>query len=142
MSTDLHDFEEFMRRRADAASAYVRGDAEPLDQIVARTSDATFFGPRGDYEHGAEAVATRYTRDAQAFAPGGDSSFEILDIGASGGIAYWVGFQRATAYMQGHSDPVLFNLRVTEIFRREGGEWKMVHRHADVLATSTEASKR
>ena len=122
MTTDLQDFQQFMRRRAEAASAYVRGDAAPLGQIVAHTSDATFFGPRGDYEHGAEAVATRYARDAQSFAPGGDSSFEILDMGASNGIAYWVGFQRATAYMQRQSDPVPFNLRVTEVFRREDGE--------------------
>ena len=137
MTEDLRDFEQFMRQRADAAGAYVRGDAGLLDQMVARISAATFFGPRGDYEHGADAVATRYTRDALAFAPGGDSRFEILDIGAGNGIAYWVGFQRATAYMQGQSEPVPFNLRVTEIFRREGGEWKMVHRHADALATST-----
>jgi ketosteroid isomerase-like protein len=53
---------------------------------------------------------------------------------ASDGIGYWVGFQIATAHMYGNPDPVLFNLRVTELFRREGDSWKLIHRHADPLA--------
>jgi ketosteroid isomerase-like protein len=135
MANDLHDFEQFMQRRAEAASAYVRGDAVPLDRIVAREGTATFFAPRGGAVQGVDEVSSRYQNDAVSFAPGGESHFEILQIGASGGLAYWVGFQRATAYMQGHREAMPFNLRVTEVFRREGDDWKLVHRHADPLAS-------
>src|SRR3954468_2617181 len=82
---------------------------------------------------GARDEFSRYERDAEAFEPGGDTSFEILHMGASDGLAYWVGFQRATAHLRGRTEPVPFNLRVTEVFRREGGEWKLIHRHADTL---------
>ncbi len=134
MNDDLHDFEQFMKRREDAARAYVRGDAAPLGRIVARVSAATFFGPQGSYEQGPDHVYSIYERDAAHFTSG-ETSFEILHMAASDGIAYWVGFQRAMVRLDGSAEAILFNLRVTEVFRREGDGWKMVHRHADSLAS-------
>jgi ketosteroid isomerase-like protein len=40
--------------------------------------------------------------------------------------------------MRGHTEAVAFNLRVTEVFRRDGDEWKLVHRHADSLLPESE----
>jgi len=142
MDNDLHDFEQFMKRREEVARAYVRGDAAPLGQIVTRVSPATFFGPQGGYREGAKEVSSTYEHDAGSFEPGGDSRFQILQMGASDGVAYWVGFQRATARMHGKTEAIPFNLRVTEIFRREDGEWKMVHRHADSLMSKPEEGKK
>lgn len=141
MDNDLHDFEQFMKQREEAARAYVRGDAAPLGRVVTHVSPATFFGPQGNYREGAEEVTSTYEHDAAIFEPGGDSHFEILQMGASDGVAYWVGFQRATTRMRGKTEAVPFNLRVTEVFRREDGEWKMIHRHADPLKSDSGESK-
>jgi ketosteroid isomerase-like protein len=135
MDNDLKDFEQFMKEREDAARAYVSGDAAPLRSISTRVSPATFFGPQGGYRQGADDVFSKYEHDAAIFEPGGDSNFEILQTAASDGIAYWVGFQRADARMSGSTEAIPMNLRVTEVFRREGDEWKLIHRHADTLAT-------
>lgn len=142
MNNNLHDFEQFMKRREDAARAYVGGNAVPLGRLVAHVSPATFFGPQGGYCQGADDVWTTYERGAAQFESDGDSSFEILQMVASDSIAYWVGFQRAKARMRGSTEAIPMHLRVTEVFRREGGEWQLVHRHADTLASESEENKK
>ena len=44
-------------------------------------------------------------------------------------MAYTVGYEHTQASMNG--EPRGYTLRVTQIYRREGGGWKVVHRHAD-----------
>jgi ketosteroid isomerase-like protein len=141
MDEELHDFEQFMKRRLNAAQSYVEGDAAPLGRLCARVSPATFFGPQGGYRQGTDEVLSTYQEDARAFEPGGDTSFEVLVMAARDGMAYWVGFQQATARMHGHVKPIPMKLRVTEFFRREGDEWKLVHRHADSLSSERNEKK-
>lgn len=141
MNKDLEDFKEFMKRREAAAKAYVSGNAEPLGELSARSLPATFFSPKGDFREGAAEVSKTYQTDVNAFETGSETDFEILQMAAAGEIAYWVGFQRAAARLKGRSEPVQFNLRITEIFRREDGEWKLVHRHADPLKAESKEQK-
>ncbi|MCW5659112.1 MAG: DUF4440 domain-containing protein [Burkholderiaceae bacterium] len=134
INTPVDDFDDFMEQRATAASAYVSGDASPLTRLLAVVSPASFFPPRGGVVQGATEVGARYVADALNFRSLGSSRFEVLQVGASGDLAYWVGLQRATAQVGDMTQPAPMDLRVTEIFRRESGEWKLVHRHADAHA--------
>lgn len=129
MNEELLDFEDFMLRRAEAASAYVEGEAGPVAALAAETDPASFFHPGGAVVSGAAAVRRRYLDDAGSFAPGGETRFEILHLHASGGLAYWTGYQHARAILGGKTIPM--RLRITEIFRREAEGWKLIHRHAD-----------
>ena len=132
MEHDLQDFAEFMNLRATVAQAYVNGDAEPLGRISSRDGPATFFGPDGDYELGAAQVLMRYKKDARNFVSG-DTTFEILQAGASAELAYWSGLQRASVRLKGKDEVIAMSLRVTEVFRRDEQGWKLIHRHADFL---------
>jgi ketosteroid isomerase-like protein len=131
MHTPVDDFDDFMEQRAAAASAYVGGDASPLTRVLAAATPATFFPPRGGVVQGAAEVGARYVADAQQFHSQGMSRLEVLQVGASGEIAFWVGLQHATVQVGDMTQPAPMDLRVTEIFRRENGQWKLVHRHAD-----------
>ena len=51
-------------------------------------------------------------------------------MGASGDLAYTVAYEHTTAALHG-GEPTPYVLRVTTVFRREDGTWKVVHRHAD-----------
>ncbi len=134
MSSNLQDFETFLRLREHAATAFVKGDPAPLERLVTADSPATFFGPGGGYIQGADDVSSIYQRDATRF-EGGHTDFEIFHMAASDGLAYWVGVQRANARLVGNAKAVPFYLRVTEVFRREAQEWKLIHRHADAMAS-------
>ncbi len=55
----------------------------------------------------------------------------------SGDLAYTVGFEHSLASMDG--GPVQPNtLRVTHVYRRENGDWKIVHRHGDSMPTNNQ----
>lgn len=133
MSDDHDDFERFLKERHRAGEAYVSGDFAPLGALVAKGLPATFFGPDGGRVQGAAPVSERYERDAGSFRAGSTSTFEVLQHGASGDVGFQVALQRASAHLAGRAEPVPMVLRVTEIFRREGGQWKLVHRHADAF---------
>jgi ketosteroid isomerase-like protein len=138
MSQGEPDFAAFMLQRGQVAQAYVNGDAQPLSAISAHESPVTFFPPSGGHEHGPERVLEINQAGAQHFAKGSESKLEILHQHASGDLGYWVGLQHAVVQMQGKKEPVRMQLRITELFRREAGEWKLLHRHADMLAEKAE----
>jgi NAD(P)H-dependent FMN reductase/ketosteroid isomerase-like protein len=133
-------FDDFIHERDEIATFYVNGDAKPLDAIVAARDPASFYPPMGGVVRGAKTVSTRYDKDAKSFGKGGTSKLDVLHAQASGDLAYWTGLQHAKAKLGGKTVPM--TLRITEIFRREDGGWKLIHRHADTLTDAQEKQKK
>lgn len=133
MSEHLESFRKFLKEREKASQAYVGGDGEPLVKVSATKSPATFFSPGGDLTEGAKKIAARYKKDAEAFESADENKFKTLQMSADESIAFRVGLQKSVVTLKGKKKPVPMTLRVTEIFRRDDGDWKLVHRHADFL---------
>ena len=127
------DFDAFIEKRTKASDAFVNGEYTPLGEVSTQVSPATIFGPPGTCVQGAEQVNAVNSQSADHFKPGSENAFETMHSGSSCDLAYWVGIQRSVAHMRGQEKSVPMNLRVTELFRREDGAWKLFHRHADIL---------
>jgi len=50
-------------------------------------------------------------------------------------MAYTVEIERLRARVGGAEEMAAVAVRVTTIFRREDGGWKVIHRHADPITT-------
>ena len=124
-------FSEFMQTRAVAAEAYSQGRAGEVIALSTAREPASFFGPDGKSVRGVDAVRDDYRAAAERFGPNGSNAFKIVHMAEGGDVAYWSGLQEAVVESDGK--PLPMTLRITELFRREGGSWKLVHRHADFL---------
>ncbi|MEP7026400.1 MAG: nuclear transport factor 2 family protein [Actinomycetota bacterium] len=68
----------------------------------------------------------------ERFFTAGEAQVELVQSYASGDLAVLVVLKHQHATVGGLPDQP-WSLRVTLVFRRDDGDWKLVHRHADPL---------
>ncbi len=90
----------------------------------------TLLGAAVSHKVGWDDVSRTFRWVASRFSDCADYRFELVAAGVSGDLAYTVGFERSEARYDG-GPPKATVLRVTHVYRREDGEWKVVHRHGD-----------
>jgi ketosteroid isomerase-like protein len=81
---------------------------------------------------GQDDVRTLFDQLADSFSDCTSYEVELVAAGASGDLAYTVTYENSNTSVDG--EPRAYVLRVTHVYRREDGEWKVVHRHGDELA--------
>jgi len=126
-----------MPRYHEAETALHNGDAAPRKAMWSRHAPVTLFGA-GMSGTGWTEVEPIFDRLQSAFSDCTSYENEVVAAGASGDLAYIVAFEHTTASVDG-APPRSYTLRATTVFRREDGEWKVVHRHGDTLASPAAA---
>jgi uncharacterized protein (TIGR02246 family) len=116
-------------RVSDGLAAMGSGDPQPYADCWAESPDATLFGAWGPIEKGHDAVTRTFEWVGGRFS-GGAMVPEYDVVRASGDLAYTVGFERGTVSVDG-GEPFPMTIRVTHVYAREDGAWRLVHRHAD-----------
>ena len=121
-----------LQRYFDALTAIANGDPEPLKALYSHREDISQCGLWGGVERGWAEVSGRLDWVAEQFVPGpGVVTAEVALTSASGEMAYSVWIERWWCQLKARSEPQDMMIRVTQIFRREDGTWKAVHRHGD-----------
>ena len=128
---EVDDFlREIMPRLTDAETALHNGDAEPRLQMWSRTDPVTVFGAWSS-DAGWHDVTKLFQTLASRFSDSTSYDIELIAAGASGDLAYTVAYEHNTVLVDGARRT--YTLRVTQVYRREDGEWKLAHRHGDEL---------
>lgn len=113
-----------------ADTALHNGDARArIAGTWSHNDPVTLFGAVKT-EVGWAAIEPAFESLAKRFSSCRSFEVEVIAAGASGDLAYLVAIERTNASVAG-APAAPYALRVTQVFRREGGEWKIVHRHAD-----------
>jgi ketosteroid isomerase-like protein len=104
------------------------------------TDPVTVFGAAMSSIGWAE-VGPMFEKLASRFSNCGSCEWEVVAADVGEDFAHLLAIERTTASVGG-SEPRPYMLRSTTIFRRENGEWKIVHRHADPIDDSAELLSR
>jgi ketosteroid isomerase-like protein len=130
-NAELEEFRSTMlARQTEAELAFLHGDPEPRMELWSRRDPVTLFGAIGMSESGWDQISKTFAWVASRFSNVTDYRFDAEVVEVSGDMAYTLAFERFNGSVAGRPvEPV--TVRSTHIYRREDGEWKIVHRHGD-----------
>ena len=126
---DRDDFLDWFNTAWRAAEVALHdGDAAPRFRTWSEREPVTLFGARFNAS-GAEAVRDVFLELSESFSQAASSEIDLIAADVSGDLAYTVQREITSTIVDGH--PRDYVLRVTQVYRREDGDWKVVHRHGD-----------
>ncbi|WP_112247815.1 YybH family protein [Kribbella monticola] len=131
---------EMMPRIHEAETALHNGDAGPRFAMWSHTDPVTVYGAAFSPIGWAE-VAPMFDDLATRFSDCSSCEWEVVAADVGEDFAYLLAIERTTSSIDG-SEVRSYMLRSTTIFRREDGEWKIVHRHADPIDESADLVSR
>ena len=127
---------ELVRRTEEATSAFMRGDMDRYLELTTHARGYTLMNPLGGppqrYEDRTESL-----REAAAYFQNGEAKLELADAHVWGDTVVLLMIEWQHGEVGGLPDQD-WPLRVTQIYRRDGSEWQLVHRHADPLVRTIE----
>jgi ketosteroid isomerase-like protein len=131
MTIERSDVDTLLAELDRSRQAWIEGRISwTASTAMDQADDMTIFGPFGGEAGGADNV--RQAQAASMF-KGGTGSSDIVKVVVEGDVVVVVAIERNEVMFEGEAAPRPWVLRTTQVFRRQGGKWLRLHRHADPL---------
>jgi ketosteroid isomerase-like protein len=118
-----------------ALNCMLNGDPTPMVDAWSHTSDVSTMHPIGGSQIGWDEVRASWENQAK-ICSNGQLRLSDQRIRVGSDFSYELGIEHLDVLLAGNE--VHTNFRVTNIYRREGSEWKMVHHHTGLNPTLVE----
>lgn len=123
-----------------ALNSAIQGNFDPLGAVWSHRPDVSDLSADGGEQFGWNEIHAHIQNMVRAY-PSGHIEAENVRVVADGDIGYSVCTE--AGQMRSADGPMVkFSQRATNIFRREGGQWKLVHHHADGGSSGTTVGAR
>jgi ketosteroid isomerase-like protein len=130
--SDRDDFLRWVRTVLyEAELALHNGDAGPRRAIWSRKEPVSILGAFRN-AIGQIEIDELFTSLERTFSDCTSHTFELQAFDAVGDMAYTAGLEHTTCSVDRR--PGSYTLRATQVYRREDGEWKVAHRHGDMVS--------
>jgi ketosteroid isomerase-like protein len=127
--TDRDNFLNWVKTALyEAELAVHNGDAGPRRALWSRNEPVSVLGAWRN-AHGQQELDELFSTLGSRFSDCTSYTFELQAYDVVGDMAYTAGLEHTSASVDGQ--PRSYTLRATQVYRREGGEWKVAHRHGD-----------
>jgi ketosteroid isomerase-like protein len=134
--TDRDDFRAWVETALrNAEMALHNGDVTSRRALWSREEPVSVMGAARN-AHGQEELDELFTDLGTRFSDCTSYAFELRAYDVVGDMAYTTGYEHTSASIDGQ--PRNYVLRSTQVYRREAGEWRVVHRHADAVTDPEE----
>ncbi len=118
-----------------ALAAILNGNPKPYEELFANRDDVTLGNPFGPFARGRANVIKTLAGAGSKYRDGSVVRVDLVAEYVSGKMACLVEVEHDRAIV-GNSDAFAeFAVRVTSVYERIRGDWKLVHRHADPITT-------
>ncbi len=131
----VDDLSTFLERYHEAARRFARADPAGVKEIYSRADDVALANPFGPAVVGWNAVGPGLESASSRLLDGDVPGFEVLAQYDNGDLVVLHTLEHWQARVAGRQDVEPFDLRATSVLRREEGQWRIVLRHADPIAT-------
>jgi ketosteroid isomerase-like protein len=121
-----------IERAREKNAAFMRGDMDRWLQLVRIAPDFTLMQPFGGPASRGFDASPKRLADLSRYFREGETELEVVQSYASDALIVLVMIERQRAEVGGLAAQD-WSLRVTEVYRKDGTEWHLVHRHADPL---------